>query len=384
MWFVESAGRPGRPRKALEKERGMRAIRFTIVIALNAFAITLAGCSNASSVVPGTGLQQRASQPSPPAKGVKITEFADLPQQSSGYYGPTAITSGPEKSLWATDVIDQDFGENVVVQIATSGKQVHAFYYSGLSTEGASFVDIAPGPDGMLWITDEYNGQILSMTTGGQYAGYLLNNFLAPLGIVTGPDRALWFAERGGSASQIGRITTHGEITNYPAAGGPTGIAAGPDKALWFTEFDASAIGRITTKGKVTTYSKGITPNSEPYSIAPGPDGALWFTEFAGGRIGRITTDGKVAEYSKGITPSEQPVGIAAGPDGSMWFTESETYDSNGFRLAKIGRITMSGKITEYSKGLTANSDPTDIVAGPDHNMWFVESAADRTGRVRI
>jgi streptogramin lyase len=67
-----------------------------------------------------------------------------------------------------------------------------------------------------------------------------------------------------------------------------------------------------------------------------------------------------------------------------MWFTEFESYESYQIRDSKIGRITMTGKISEYSKGLSGSSGPGDIVAGPDDNMWFVEMYADRTGRARI
>jgi streptogramin lyase len=44
----------------------------------------------------------------------------------------------------------------------------------------------------------------------------------------------------------------------------------------------------------------------------------------------------------------------------------------------------MTGKISQYSKGLSGGSGPGDIVAGPDGNMWFVESHADSTGRVSL
>ncbi len=37
-----------------------------------------------------------------------------------------------------------------------------------------------------------------------------------PNGITTGPDGAIWFVEEGVSVSNIGRITTSGEIKEYP------------------------------------------------------------------------------------------------------------------------------------------------------------------------
>lgn len=48
----------------------------------------------------------------------------------------------------------------------------------------------------------------------------------------------------------------------------------------------------------------------------------LWFTGFNGNRIGRITTSGVITEYPI-PTQSSGPEGISAGPDGDLWFVES-------------------------------------------------------------
>jgi virginiamycin B lyase len=314
---------------------------------------------------------------------VKIRLFNDLPIYS-GYYSPSAIAAGSDGNVWVTDVIDQDFGENVVVGIAPSGKRVQAFYYGGVTSEGASFDDLVSGPDGALWITDSYNGQILQLALQGNYTGFALPNFQAPFGIAEGPDKALWFTASSNGGGAIGRVTIKGHMTMYTLSHQTHDIAAGPDRALWFTEFDNDTIGRITTRGKITEFSRGITPGSQPDSIALGPDGALWFTENGGGRIGRITTAGKVTEYSAGITPAEKPNDIAAGPDGAMWFTEYKEYGSYNIQASKIGRITTHGKVTEYSKGLLSQNGPSGIAAGPDGNMWFVATRTNQTGRVRL
>lgn len=357
------------------REVAMIAVRFTLMAALCSFAAAVSGCSGGGALPGG----MRPSEPTQfDTHQVTIKEFADLPQETSGYYQPSSIAKGPDRSLWVTDEIDQDFGENAVVQIAPSGKARNTFYYQGLSTEGSSLGDIVKGPDGALWITDSYNSQILRMTTAGTFTGYKLGN--PPTSIVNGPDKSLWFTQYGG----IGRITTGGTITVFGAGGGIQDLAVGSDGALWYTELTSNAIGRITTHGKITQYSKGLTSGAGPYSIAAGPDGALWFTESLGGRIGRITTKGKITEFSHGITPTEEPSGIAAGPDGAMWFTEYEVYNSYQIRESKIARITTGGKITEYSNGITSNAEPTTIAAGPDGNMWFVESALDQTGRVTL
>lgn len=365
----------------------MTRMRLSLIV-LATLAAALHGCASSGSgnAIPtvGAAAQDASGAVRFGVGRIKIKEFSDLPLYS-GYYFPDSITSGPKKSLWVTDDIDQDSGECAVVQIATSGTAVNTFYYSGPISEGSSLGGLTTGPDGNLWIPDYYNEQILKMTPEGAFTSYPLNDFMAPIAIAVGRDHALWFTERsGGSNSAIGRMTIKGKYTKYAASGWVYGIAAGPDGALWYTEETGNKIGRITTHGEIEEFSKGISAGASPLSIAAGPDGALWFSEATGGRIGRITTSGKVTEYSRGITPTEEPFGIAAGPDNAMWFTEYETFGSYQIRESKLARITMAGKISDYSKGLSGTSGPGDIVAGPDGNMWFVETYADRTGRLTL
>ena len=343
--------------------------RFSAFLTLAALT---AGCSSPQAVAP----PMVAPNALPARHHVTISQFADLPVYYD-YYGPSAVAAGPHHALWVTDTVDQDFGENAVIEIATSGKGLNTFYYGGRTTEGSDLTDLAAGSDGALWIADYYNSQVLRMTTAGSFTAFPLST--EPFTIVAGPDKALWFTE----SDAIGRITTAGNISIYPASGSPAVICVGPDGALWFTESTNDSIGRITTRGKIKYYSKGITAGSYPFWIAAGPDGALWFTEYDGGRIGRITAAGKVTEYSKGITAGEFPDSIAQGPDDAMWFTESATHSSYQSYNGKIGRITTSGRVTEYDN-FNTQSAPSVITQGADKNMWFTESAANEMGRVNL
>jgi streptogramin lyase len=117
----------------------------------------------------------------------------------------------------------------------------------------------------------------------------------------------------------------------------------------------------------------GITAGSYPWGITAGPDGNLWFAGYFD-RIGRITPSGVVTEFSIGITADSGLTWITAGPDGNLWFNEA-----TGNR---IGRITTSGVVTEFSIGITADSNPAGITAGPDGNLWFGESNGNRIGRI--
>jgi len=69
----------------------------------------------------------------------------------------------------------------------------------------------------------------------------------------------------------------------------PMGITSGPDGAIWFAEYQTNKIARMTMSGGSIEY--GVpTFDSGPWGITSGPDGALWFVEHDGNKIGRITT----------------------------------------------------------------------------------------------
>ena len=149
-------------------------------------------------------------------------------------------------------------------------------------------------------------------------------------------------------------------FTEYPIPSRtvPRAITPGPDGALWFTT--GRTIGKITTAGQITEYPIPVSTNSSVANITAGPDGALWFVENNTGKVGRITTAGVITEFPL-PSSSSSPFAITTGPDGNLWFTEP-----NG---SKIGRITTAGVITEFS----ANA-PFLITAGPDGNLWVTET----------
>jgi virginiamycin B lyase len=68
-------------------------------------------------------------------------------------------------------------------------------------------------------------------------------------------------------------------------------------------------------------------------------------------------TTGQVHEFPA----PDDSWGITTGPDGNLWFTE--------FSNNKIGRITPSGTVTEFSGISTGGLFYADIAAGPDGNV---------------
>ena len=186
-------------------------------------------------------------------------------------------------------------------------------------------------------------------------------------GITTGPDGNLWFSEETHNA--VGRITPGAVITEFSAGfptGSPRGIVTGPDGNLWVAMAGGDgAIAQVTKAGVVTEFP--VPTAGDPTDIAVGPDKNLWYVDSAAHLIGRITPGGSITEFSAGLSSDSEPSSITKGPDGALWFTEAAA--------GKIGRITTAGEITEFSSGLSGSSVPKDIVTGPDGNLWFTMNA---------
>jgi virginiamycin B lyase len=131
----------------------------------------------------------------------------------------------------------------------------------------------------------------------------------------------------------------------------------------------------MSTTGSLTEYPIP-TASSKPLVIAAGADGALWFTETGVDKIGRITVSGAVTEYS--LSQAGNLAAIAAGPDGAMWFAQG-CAPCSGFGN-NIGRITTSGSVLYPTP--TANAQPFGIAAGPDGALWFTELGTYYVGRI--
>jgi virginiamycin B lyase len=206
-----------------------------------------------------------------------------------------------------------------------------------------------------------------------------------PINITNGPatDGALWFSET--TAGQIGRITTAGAITEFPASksAGPDGITAGPDGNIWFCESGVGhtgglTIGRMTTSGtNYTEFPVKTRKNAGVRYIVPSPDGSqnLWFTEQLADNVGKISTSGTVSEFSLKVAGNDpQPNGIAAGPDGALWIAESLTN--------QIVRVDTTGTMTNHYS--TIGAEPFSVTTGPDNNIWYTTLSGNTIGRIAV
>ena len=186
----------------------------------------------------------------------QMTFYPD-PSGPSGYV-TTGITSGPDGALWFTSAGPAGTFEGIIGRITTAGSITeYPIPFQAYPTGG-----ITSGPDGALWFTgflpacapsgspcDSFDS-IGRITTSGQFSqfSYTVGPLTGPEDIANGPDGSLWFTNNGLDPS-IGNITTDGTINLYrsPDVQGPLDIVAGPDGAMWFVNHNKSSLGWVTT-----------------------------------------------------------------------------------------------------------------------------------------
>ena len=297
------------------------------------------------------------------ARAQVVTEF------TAGITGnPYFITSGPcgnsaNRCLWFTEPSSHRVG-----RITTGGTVTE--FGAGISSEPYG---ITEGPCGVgtskcLWFAEISVLKIGRMdpSTGVVTEFPLDNTFNRFFQITTGPDGNIWFTDD--FDGQIGRMKPDGTQTpfNAGAAGAPwSAITTGPDGNLWFSVLDANNdFGRINpNRGAVTGFA-GSFPGLPPDRMTTGPDGKLWYVEQDGtgaSRIGNLATNG--ANTPEIFHSTSFLTDIVAGPDGNLWFTDAS--------LAQVGRITTAGSVTDFSVGITDRT--WGITAGPDNALWFTE-----------
>jgi streptogramin lyase len=183
--------------------------------------------------------------------------------------------------LWFTDLSG---AEPALGRVSPDGQITE--FREGLAAD-SNIIDIAAGPDGNVWFTDNGVGAIGRITPAGQITEftdediepflYYRNEVDFPLQhLVAGPDGNMWFTIPRGQAV-LGKITPAGEFTTFrPGEDGlawgvsARELAAGPHGELWF---DGSAwdSGTETSKQMIARIVPGDdSPSKAPPSSAPG------------------------------------------------------------------------------------------------------------------
>jgi virginiamycin B lyase len=242
------------------------------------------------------------------------------------------------------------------------------------------------GPDGNVWFfagDDFTNTKVGRRTAAGTITLFPLPNANSgPSSMTTGLDGNLWFTEQAG---RIGRISLSGALVEIPV-GNPldasSKIVAGADGGVWFLDQQFgrggpaphAKLGRIDPSGALSTYDLGT--NDTYVNLITGPDGNLWLYDSTNNSIENFSLSSKTitATYHIPTAGAASDVnGMVIGPDGNVWFTHANSID----------RIKIDGTITEYVVP-TAGANPSALVPGGDHNLWFTEYAGRKVGQLIV
>ncbi|HEY0279598.1 MAG TPA: hypothetical protein VGC32_15140 [Solirubrobacterales bacterium] len=257
--------------------------------------------------------------------GGAITEF------DAGTHGlapgavPYDLTAGPDGSVWFTDIgMPRAIGE-----ISATGN-VTEFTYSNDVNDILNA--ITEGPDGNLYVNVQGNNPTVAVVDPG--SGTLtklpVTNIPAnPDDITAGPDGNVWFDSPNSIVSRLvpatDAITEFGPAEGMQPGAAPDAITAGPDGNVWFIDQNGGddAVGRVTSAGQITEFPVTGTP----WDLTTGIDGDLWVPMSMPTAIDRVAPDGSVTQISAGFDPGADlsETNIVVGPEGNLWTIDDGT-----------------------------------------------------------
>jgi streptogramin lyase len=282
---------------------------------------------------------------------------------------PFGITTGADGLVWfdengnsstlGADTIKSD-GTNFTAHTFAINPSVHVTPYF-----------MAAGADGNVWVGDDNSYSVTRVTPSGAATSYTAStqwtNFVAP--DLSGN---MWFGECNGSV--IGNVTPSGVLNNIAVTGGAAtqGVALGPDGNIWFTDYNDGKIGKVVAGTPSFVTSLGLA-SGQAFAITAGSDGNLWINTTDGSPdiVERITTAGVITQFSLPTGVNLYRSNIIAGPDGNIWIAD----EGNN----AIERVTTAGVVTKIIIP-TSNASPTSLAVGPDGKIWFTEPSVNKIG----
>lgn len=295
--------------------------------------------------------------------------------------GVERIVTAPDGSMW---FIETEVGK--VGRITTSG-QIQEFDLPPTTTGSVdgSVYGIDIGADGVVWVTYDYGRKIVSLNPAtGARAIYGLGSYPYGGAVRVGADGRVFVTmnyDDSGIATLAPGASGFFWSANAPACDDVLGRAG--DGSMWCQGGDASGQDTIV---KVNADASGGTtyplPSDATYpnGLAAGPVGSIWFTRSSSGTIFTSPNSGSVGylDQASGATQIWQtgsrtaPTDLVMGPDRQMWFV-------NAGAAPGIGHISASGVGAISSVG---NYEPHSLTFGADGAIWFTDKTNNSIVRV--
>jgi virginiamycin B lyase len=273
------------------------------------------------------------------------------------------LTLGPDGNLWYTDPY---VSSDIVGRLTPSGQITE--YPIGFGSNGAA--NITSGSDGNIWFEATGGGLLGRITPTGVLTVFNEPYSPAYRGLTSGPNGNLWATGN----NTIWEFNTAGQlVADFPASGSPYFMTVGPDGNLWYDENAASNIGRITPQGAVTEFPIP-GPNSSAGPPIAGPDGNIWFGEYPN-KIGEVV-----------LNPASA-ISIQGGALSGTGTINADVTNGGGQVIpggaGASGTLTINGNYTQTSTG-ALDIDIGGTTAGTQFDQLAISGSATLGGTMNI
>jgi virginiamycin B lyase len=176
------------------------------------------------------------------------------------------------------------------------------------------------------------------------------------------------------------RPPRHG--ASSPSAPGPSPSLRRRASAVAALALGGLALSAVPSSAAIQDFPVP-TPDSGLTDVAAGRDGSIWFSEQKGYKVGRITTSGQITEWT---IPRGRPDDTDFGPeeltvaaDGRVWVLSDA--HASAFVIdpsvpnVPVGRYAVNGDELGGRRG-------NDIAAAPDGTVWITDSVGDGVLRI--
>lgn len=248
---------------------------------------------------------------------------------------------------------------------------------SGTSMNGSAPHGVIIGPDGGLWITDEFLKAIVRVDPNTEE----IKKFPLPENITNNKlntatfDKSgvLWFTDRSGYYGKLDPAEGKVHVWSAPRGQGPYGITTTPDGSVYFNSWTGNYTAKIDLKTGNLTILEPPTKESQPRRIWSDSKGQLWIAEWAAGNLGKY--DPATGKWQEWKLPGEkpQPYSVFVDENDKVWVSDFGI--TNGTQS-----MLRFDPQTEKFNVIPLPSDHSDIrqMNGRQGQVWGAESGLDR------
>jgi sugar lactone lactonase YvrE len=191
--------------------------------------------------------------------------------------------------------------------------------------EIANPTGFALGPDGAMYVSSRFEGQVLRLTADDRVELYA-SDLGVPTGLAFAPDGSLFVGDRSGSVLRVDPDRQVSVFASLPPSVAAFHLAFGPDERLYVTAPTLAShdpVYRITPDRLVETFMDGF---GRPQGLAFDSQGDLYVVDALAGASALYRIAGAKADVTPvRVLSAPQLIGLAFDPAGGLVFASNET-----------------------------------------------------------